>query len=235
MTAPAAPVRFDEARTRAFDTAREVARRGFHVVLMRDALGRFSLSSTTGRSRRRPCDLVLLFGGNNEQTWMGYGDLFAAWHSLGQAAHINPEELLAWLQGSRKGRRPARVVAPDLPGTAGADRTGEAAPGAGTVVPTAPPPGDVELDYVGSVAGAAAVIAALYRGEKRLVFCESRRLVEELGARLRAKGVTTFLSHASLSVDERRRAETAFAEERDCVIVSTAHWNSASTWETSTG
>jgi ATP-dependent Lhr-like helicase len=90
------------------------------------------------------------------------------------------------------------------------------------VVPTAPPPGDVELDYVGSVANAATVIAALHRGEKRLVFCESRRLVEELGAQLRAKGVTVFLSHASLSVDERRRAEAAFAEERDCVIVSTS-------------
>lgn len=34
--------------------------------------------------------------------------------------------------------------------------------------------------------------------------------------------MTTFLSHASLSVDERRRAETAFAEARDCVIVSTS-------------
>jgi hypothetical protein len=43
VTAPVAPVRFDEARTRAFDTAREVARRGFHVVLVRDVLGRFSL------------------------------------------------------------------------------------------------------------------------------------------------------------------------------------------------
>ena len=32
----------------------------------------------------------------------------------------------------------------------------------------------------------------------------------------------TFLSHASLSVDERRRAESAFAEARDCVIVSTS-------------
>ena len=48
------------------------------------------------------------------------------------------------------------------------------------------------------------------------------RLVEELGQLLRGRGVTTFLSHASLSVDERRRAEQAFAEARDCVIVSTS-------------
>ena len=74
----------------------------------------------------------------------------------------------------------------------------------------------------GRVANAAKVIAALHRGEKRLVFCDSKRLVEMLGAELRARGVTTHLVHASLSLDERRRAEQAFAEGRDCVIVSTS-------------
>ena len=66
------------------------------------------------------------------------------------------------------------------------------------------------------------MIAALHRGEKRLVFADSKRLVEMLGAELRARGVTTYLVHASLSLDERRRAEQAFAEGRDCVIVSTS-------------
>lgn len=66
------------------------------------------------------------------------------------------------------------------------------------------------------------MISALHAGEKRLVFCESRKTVEELGELLRGKGVTTFLSHASLSADERRRAEAAFAEANDCVIVSTS-------------
>lgn len=118
----------------------------------------------------------------------------------------NPEQLLAWLQGAAAGRRAAHVVAPHLRSAAAAS----------------PPPGDIQLDYVGSLANAAKVIAALHQGEKRLVFCESRKQVEELGAALRAKGVTTFLSHASLSVDERRRAEDAFAQARDCVIVSTS-------------
>ena len=86
----------------------------------------------------------------------------------------------------------------------------------------APPPGDIELDYVGSVSNAATVIASLHRGEKRLVFCDSRQLVEEIGAALRERGVTTFLSHASLPLDERHRAEQAFAEARDCVIVATS-------------
>ena len=84
------------------------------------------------------------------------------------------------------------------------------------------PPGEIELDYVGSLTNAAKVIAALHRGEKRLVFCESRKAVEELGQTLRGEGVTTFLSHASLSLDDRRRSEAAFAEARDCVIVATS-------------
>ena len=85
-----------------------------------------------------------------------------------------------------------------------------------------PAPADIELDYVGSVSNAATVIATLHRGEKRLIFCDSRQLVEEIGAALRERGVTTYLSHASLSIDERRRAEQAFAEGRDCVIVATS-------------
>ncbi|MFD6563886.1 DEAD/DEAH box helicase [Micromonospora profundi] len=129
---------------------------------------------------------------------------------IGLSATVgNPDELLAWLQGSGRGQRSARVVAPDLPPVASA-----------TAVPR--PAGEVELDYVGSVHNAAKVIAALHQGQKRLVFCDSRALVEDLGQRLRALNVTTFLSHASLSVDERRRAEHAFAQERDCVIVATS-------------
>lgn len=122
----------------------------------------------------------------------------------------NPDELLGWLQGAGRDQRPAVVVAPP---------TLSAATGPDLVTP---PPGDVELDFVGSLANAARVIAALHAGEKRLVFCESRQAVEELGALLRARDITTFLSHASLSTDERRRAEQAFSEARDCVIVSTS-------------
>jgi ATP-dependent helicase Lhr and Lhr-like helicase len=123
---------------------------------------------------------------------------------IGLSATVgNPSELLGWLQGSGHGHRPGVVVAP----------------AAGVVAALG---GDVELDYVGSVSNAATVIASLHRGEKRLVFCDSRQLVEEIGAALRSLGVTTFLSHASLPLDERRRAEQAFAEARDCVIVATS-------------
>jgi ATP-dependent Lhr-like helicase len=128
---------------------------------------------------------------------------------LGLSATVgNPAELLTWLQGSGRGKRDGVVVAPD---------TGPARAGGAST-----PPGDIELDYVGSVSNAATVIAALHRGQKRLVFCDSRQLVEEIGAALRGRGVTTFLSHASLPLDERRRAEQAFSEARDCVIVATS-------------
>jgi ATP-dependent Lhr-like helicase len=128
---------------------------------------------------------------------------------IGLSATVgNPDELLRWLQGSAAGQRQGMVVAPELE--------------QGSASPAALPQPDVQLDYVGSLSNAAKVIASLHRGEKRLVFCDSKRTVELLGAELRERGVTTHLVHASLSLDERRRAEQAFAEGRDCVIVSTS-------------
>jgi ATP-dependent Lhr-like helicase len=127
---------------------------------------------------------------------------------IGLSATVgNPDELLQWLQGSSAGKR-IGVVAGRQPYPFG---TKDAEPGL-----------DLQLDYVGSVANAAKVIAALHGGEKRLVFADSKRLVEMLGAELQAVGITTYVVHASLSLDERRRAEQAFAEGRDCVIVSTS-------------
>ena len=81
---------------------------------------------------------------------------------------------------------------------------------------------DVTVDFVGSLTNAATVIARLHRGSKRLVFCDSRSSAEQLTSMLRAQEVRTFLSHASLSHSERKLAETAFAEEKDCVIVATS-------------
>ncbi|WP_084958884.1 DEAD/DEAH box helicase [Thermoactinospora rubra] len=113
----------------------------------------------------------------------------------------NPRQMLTWLQGSSAGKAVGRVITADQ----------DAAPAA-----------EVELDYVGSLDNAAKLIAALHRGDKRLVFCDSRRQAEHLGAALRAREVNVFVSHASLSAQERARSEQAFAQARDCVIVSTS-------------
>lgn len=121
---------------------------------------------------------------------------------IGLSATVgNPAQLLAWLQGSEN-RRTAQVVAP-------------AAENAEVDI-------DIALDHVGTIDNAAKVISALHGGEKRLVFVDSRRRAEELGSALRALGVTTFLSHSSLSAAERRRSEEAFSEAKDCVIVATS-------------
>lgn len=120
---------------------------------------------------------------------------------IGMSATVgNPAVLLTWLQGGHTG--PGRVIAPADP--------------AATKVP------EVTVDSVGSIQNAATVIAALHAGEKRLVFVDSRRLAEELAAGLRERGITTFVSHSSLSPAERRESEQAFAESRDCVIVATS-------------
>lgn len=121
---------------------------------------------------------------------------------IGLSATVgNPERLLNWLQGAGGAGGVGSVVAP---------------------IEVAPAEAEVVLDYVGSLENAATVIEALHRGEKRLVFCDSRRRVEELTAELRSRDITAFPSHSSLSADERRRVEQAFAEAQDCVIVATS-------------
>lgn len=123
-------------------------------------------------------------------------------HRIGLSATIgNPERLMSWLQGGKARWGEGVVIAP----------------------PSAPLPDPVlQVDHVGTDANAATLIASLHRGEKRLVFCESRRQVESLATALRPLDVETYLSHSSLSVEERRAAETAFTHARNCVIIATS-------------
>lgn len=119
---------------------------------------------------------------------------------IGLSATIgNPDEVLSWM--TREASTDSRVISP-------ADG--------------APVGADVQLDYVGSIENAAHVVARLHRGEKRLVFCDSRAQAERLASLLRGSGTSTFVSHSSLSVADRRQAERAFRESRDCVIVATS-------------
>jgi ATP-dependent Lhr-like helicase len=119
---------------------------------------------------------------------------------IGLSATVgNPGELLAWL--TQTCTLPKVVVNPP----------------AGSLAEP-----EVGLDYVGSLDNAATVISRLHREEKRLVFVDSRRRAEELTRALRGRGIATFVSHGSLGRDQRQRAERAFAEATDCVIVATS-------------
>ncbi|WP_426499879.1 KGGVGR-motif variant AAA ATPase [Streptomyces sp. D54] len=59
--------------------------RGPDVVLLDSRAGIHDIAAVT---ISRLCDLALLFGADNQQTWTGYGDLFTAWRDAGQAAAI---------------------------------------------------------------------------------------------------------------------------------------------------
>ena len=111
----------------------------------------------------------------------------------------NPDQLLGWLTTTCHG--PRSVVQPPVDNA---------------VTP------EITLDYVGNLDGAATVISRLYRGEKRLVFVDSRSRAEQLTAALRDRQVNTFVSHGSLGREERLRSEDAFTNERDAVIVATS-------------
>lgn len=119
---------------------------------------------------------------------------------IGLSATVgNPETLVDWLAGSCE--RPRGVYLPLE------QSVGDA---------------DIKLDYVASLQNAAIVISRLHRGEKRLVFVDSRARAEQLSTMLRGLDVTTFVTHSSLSQEQRKQAEEAFATRNDCVIVATS-------------
>jgi ATP-dependent Lhr-like helicase len=119
---------------------------------------------------------------------------------LGLSATVgNPEMLVDWLAGGCLRER--RVMLPPNHSAA---------------------PADVTLDFVGSLENAALVISRLHRGEKRLVFIDSRAKAEQIGSELHRLGVMAFVTHSSLSQEQRHQAEDAFANREDCVIVATS-------------
>src|SRR5690606_14410088 len=119
---------------------------------------------------------------------------------IGLSATVgDPIGLLDWLCAGTTG--PRRLLAP---------ASGERA---------AP---EITLDYVGSLANAAVVISRLHRGEKRLVFVDSRARAEELVRELRRLDTKTWLSHGSLGREERAAAEEAFATAPEGVTVATS-------------
>lgn len=111
----------------------------------------------------------------------------------------NPSQLLQWLTCCSE--HTSRVVCPTMAASKSAR---------------------VQLDYVGSIANASVVISRMHRGEKRLVFVDSRARAEELAAELRKLDVTTFVTHSSLGREQRAQTEQAFTLKTNCVIVATS-------------
>lgn len=119
---------------------------------------------------------------------------------LGLSATVgNPEALCDWLAAGCESHR--TVINP---------------PAESAVAP------EIQVDWVGNLRNAALVISRLHRGEKRLVFCDSRARVEELAMELRSLGVSAYVSHSCLSLEARHAAEEAFSQGEDCVIVATS-------------
>ena len=98
---------------------------------------------------------------------------------IGLSATVgNPDELLTWLRAARERER-RRVIA-----LAARPRVAEP---------------EITVDFVGSIANAAQVIASLHRGEKRLVFVDSRARPRNSARHCGNDGIETFVSHSSLS------------------------------------
>ncbi|MBO1419147.1 KGGVGR-motif variant AAA ATPase [Streptomyces sp. FH025] len=90
-----------EAAVRACEDAVARESRRPDVVLLDSRAGIHDIAAVT---ISRLCDLALLFGSDNGQTWAGYRDLFSAWLSSGQAKEI---------------REKLRMVASMVPGADG--------------------------------------------------------------------------------------------------------------------
>lgn len=117
---------------------------------------------------------------------------------IGLSATVgNPDEIGAWLAGSS--RRAYRRIDPPKP------------PAQREI--------SIELFEDDEIVGQA---AALARGKKCLVFAESRKGVEEIGAALQKRDITTFVHHGSVSREERERAEARFQMGESAAIVCTS-------------
>ncbi len=156
---------------------------------------------------------------------------------IGLSATVgNPDVLVDWLAGGCVGPRhvlrppempriESAIIEPQpsgidgLPNPINEDRGALTLASATSHIANA---ADVKLDFVGSLNNAAVVISRLNRGEKRLVFIDSRARAEQLGLQLRQLGITAFVTHSSLSQEQRHQAEDAFANRDDCVIVATS-------------
>lgn len=118
---------------------------------------------------------------------------------IGLSATVgNPQVIGQWLQGSS--RRAFRLVDPPRP----------------------PPTRDLSIDFAEDINDAAHGIAQLARGQKSLVFVESRSRAEKVAQALGGSGVEVFIHHSSVSRADRTLAEERFTHGSNTAIVATS-------------
>jgi ATP-dependent helicase Lhr and Lhr-like helicase len=118
---------------------------------------------------------------------------------IGLSATVgNPEEILAWLQGTS--RRIGVVVDP----------------------PRISARRELRVSLHASVAEIAQDAARRAAGNKSLFFCQSRALTETVAERMRGQGTEVFVHHGSVSREERHEAEAQFNHGADACIVCTS-------------
>ena len=110
----------------------------------------------------------------------------------------NPERILKWLQGTST--RPGRVIDP----------------------PRRPARRELLVALRPEMEDIASEVGRMARGQKSLVFCQSRALAERVADTLKAGGAGVFVHHSSVSKEERQLAEAKFHEAGAACIVSTS-------------
>ena len=117
---------------------------------------------------------------------------------IGLSATVgNPEEILAWLGGSRHGEVLVRIPAP-------------------------PQPKKFTFVVEGKDTIRAKALARIVRGKKALVFVNSRSDAETVNAALAGQIDQLLVHHSSLSPETRREAEKAFLESGSACIICTS-------------
>lgn len=118
---------------------------------------------------------------------------------IGLSATVgNPEHILTWLQGSSN--NPSVIVDP-------LKKTGKKL---------------IEIKYSPNPGGLVNQVVESAHGNKSLLFCESRRLVETISKGLKRWDEPIFVHHSSLSREEREESERQFHEGDEACIVCTS-------------
>jgi ATP-dependent Lhr-like helicase len=118
---------------------------------------------------------------------------------IGLSATVgNPEQILEWMQGSSK--NPQKLVDP----------------------PKSPGKKNIQIKMAQEPGALVSQIIPAAQHIKSLLFCESRRLVEQISSSLKRHGDYIYVHHSSLSKEEREISEKEFHQGTEACIVCTS-------------